>query len=166
MAGWLYKWLFLVLWFGLPVSVHPVYVSVVEIEHNAAEKRLEISCKIFTDDLEKELRIEGNANVDLLTKNNKAAMDLLVRKYILRHFSIAADGKAVQLNYLGYEQQEEGIVAYLQVDTLINIKKLAVTDNILYEYAREQMGIIHITVNGIRKSYKLNNPEDKAFFEF
>ena len=52
MASIFYKWLIL-LWlpfFPSQQDAHPIYVSVTEIEHNAAEKTLEISCRIFTDD--------------------------------------------------------------------------------------------------------------------
>ena len=77
MAGLLFKWLLLTSWWfpsqtqggeGLQVVVpdqmivldnlsnnkilHPFYVSVTEINHNAADKTLEISCKMFTEDLE------------------------------------------------------------------------------------------------------------------
>ena len=38
-------------------NLHPIFVSVTEIEHNAKDKTLEISCKIFTDDFEKTLRL-------------------------------------------------------------------------------------------------------------
>ena len=57
MASSLNKWLFIlglsfVLTSAKPVD-HPFHVSVIEINHNAADKNLEISCKIFTDDFEK-----------------------------------------------------------------------------------------------------------------
>ena len=35
---------------------HPIFVSVTQIDHNATDKTLEISCKIFTDDFEQTLR--------------------------------------------------------------------------------------------------------------
>jgi Domain of unknown function (DUF6702) len=31
---------------------HPLYISVTEINHNAKDRILEVSCKIFTNDLE------------------------------------------------------------------------------------------------------------------
>jgi hypothetical protein len=67
---------------------------------------------------------------------------------------------------LGYEQDEEGIVSYYQVNNIAAVKKLDITDNILFEYKKEQISIIHTTVNGNKKSTKLINPEDKYSFEF
>jgi hypothetical protein len=54
-------------------------MSVTEIEHNATAKRLELSCKLFTDDFEKTLRTKYKGTVDLTHPSNKAAMDKLVR---------------------------------------------------------------------------------------
>ncbi|MEP7254657.1 MAG: DUF6702 family protein [Ferruginibacter sp.] len=168
MAGFLFKWL-LIGGFLLtpPAQVsHPIFVSVTEIEHNAKDKTLEISCKIFTDDFEKALRQQYNTHIDLLNPKEKAAMEKLVSGYVLKHLAIKADGKSVILQYLGYEQQEEGIVSFFQVNNISSVKKIEVTDNILFEYKKEQISLIHVIVNGDRKSTKLVNPEEKASFEF
>ena len=145
---------------------HPVFMSVTEIEHNAKDKTLEISCKIFTDDFERTLRQTYKGTVDLINPKDKAAMNKLVSDYVQHHLLIAADGKKVALQFIGYEQQEEGILSYFQVDNIVSVKKIDVTDNILYEYKKEQIEIIHVTVAGNRKSTRLDNPQDKAGFEF
>lgn len=164
----LYKW-FLLLSLAFVAgsfSTHPIFVSVTEIEHNAKDKTLEISCKIFTDDFEKTLRKAYNTHVDLLLSKDKPAMDKLVNNYVQKHLKIAVNGKAVALKFIGYEQIEEGIYSYYQVDNVIAVKNISVTDNILYEYNSQQISLLHITVNGNRKSTKLNNPEDKVAVEF
>lgn len=168
MAGFLFKWLLFVGFLhSTPAPViHPIFVSVTEIEHNAKDKTLEISCKIFTDDFEKTLRQQYNTHVDLLNPKEKTAMEKLVSDYVPKHLFIKADGKPAPLQYLGYEQQEEGIVSFYQVNNISSVKKLEITDNILFEYKKEQISIIHTIVNGNRKSTKLVNPEDKASFEF
>lgn len=150
---------------AVPVA-HPFFVSVVEIEHNAKEKTLEISCKIFTDDFEKTLRMAYHKPVDLVNPTNKPAMDNLVSDYVQKHLKISLDGKTVALKFIGYELIEEGIYSYYQVDNLVSVKNIAVTDNVLYEYKKEQVNLLHVTVNGNRKSTRLINPDDKASFSF
>jgi len=149
-----------------PETYHPIFVSVTEIEHNAKDKTLEISCKIFTDDFEKALRSTYKTYVDLLQPKDKNAMNKLVADYVQKHLLIKADGKTLALQFLGYEQDEEGIESYYQVNNIASVKKLDITDNILFEYKKEQISIIHTTVNGNKKSTKLVNPEDKYSFEF
>ncbi len=167
MASFLFKWLLIGgLAFNPAAIYHPIYVSVTEIEHNAKDKTLEVSCKIFTDDFEKTLRSTYNTYVDLLKPKDKNAVNKLVADYVQKHLLIKVDGKPVVLQFLGYEQDEEGIVSYYQVNNINAVKKLDITDNILFEYKKEQLSIIHTTVNGNKKSTKLVNPDEKASFEF
>jgi hypothetical protein len=145
---------------------HPIFVSVTEIEHNGKEKLLEISCKIFTDDFEKALRTAYKTKVDLLNANTKPAMDKLVNNYLQKHLVIAVDGKACLLKFIGYEKIEEAIYAYFEVDNIVAPKKISITDDILYEYKKEQFSLLHVSVGGRRQSTKLGNPERQAVFAF
>ncbi len=172
----LYKWLmfFSVINFqGVPISPfrglegsHPLFVSVTEIELNAKDKTLEISCKIFTDDFEKALRQNYKTTVDLLKPANKAAMNKLVSDYVQKHLSVLVDGKKTVLQFLSYQQQDAGTISYYQVNNITAVNKIDIIDNILYDYKKDQIGIVHVTVDGNRKSTKLNNPNCFASFEF
>jgi len=176
MVAFLFKWLIAFSLVNFQTSInspfkgaggnHPIYVSVTEIEHNAKDKTLEISCKIFTDDFEKTLRQAYKTHVDLLAPKDKTAMNKLVSGYIQKHLLIKADGKPVVLEFMGFEQEEEGIISFFQVSNIAYIKKINITNNILYEYKKEQISLIHLLVNDKRQSTKLINPEEKASFEF
>jgi hypothetical protein len=172
MASILYKWFLLAILLPANLagshhnSLHPYFLSVVEIEHNAKDKTLEVSCKMFTDDLEKTLEQNYKTGVDLLHPKDKPATDKLVSDYIQKHLVISIDGKTVTMNFLGYEKDDEAILSYWQVNNINAIKKVAVTDNLLYDYKKEQMGIVHVIVNGNRKSSRLTNPDDKVSVEF
>ncbi len=168
MVLFLFKWLMVgSLAFSSPsVAVHPIFVSVTEIEHNTKDKTLEISCKIFTDDFERTLRQAYNTHVDLLKPKDKNAMNKLVADYVQKHLQIKPDDKATNLQFLGYEQDEDGIISFYQVNNIVTVKKIEVVNNILFEYKKEQMGIVHVIVNSKRQSAKLLNPVDKASFEF
>ena len=169
MPGLLFKWLLVpLIWLSVGANSgrHPIYVSVTEIEHNAKEKTLEVSCKIFTDDFEKTLRNTYKTHVDLLDSKIKPAMDKLVSDYVLKHLKIVVDGKPSQLKYLGYERIEEGIYSYYQADNIPSVKKITVTDDVLFEFNEQQMSLIHVIVGGERKSTKLDNPEREAVLSF
>ncbi|NOT52362.1 MAG: hypothetical protein HOP10_13920 [Chitinophagaceae bacterium] len=145
---------------------HPFHVSVVEIEHNATDKTLEISCKIFTDDFETILAKNYNTKVDLTNPPNKAAMDTLVKKYIASHLSLKVGGKAVTFNYIGYEVDKEASWGYIEVENISSVSKLDVTNNILYDKFDDQMNIMHVKVGDNRKSTKLNYPDKETSFSF
>jgi hypothetical protein len=170
MAAILYKWFLLLSLTGQPDMApvnHPFFISVTEIEHNAKEKTLEISCKIFTDDFEKILRQNNTSTpVDLITVKNKAAMDRIVNEYVQRHFTLKVDDRNAAMKFIGFQRQEEAVYSFFEVADIASVKKIAVTDNLLYDYKKEQVSIVHVTVGGNLKSTRMNNPDDKYVFEF
>ena len=147
-------------------TVHPFYVSVVEINHNGTDKTLEISCKIFTDDFQKALGKAYNTSVDLINPKDRTAVEKQISDYISDHLSLIADNKPVKFQYLGYEISEEAVWSYLQVDNITSIKNLDIVNKILHDYTDKQVNIMHITVNGGRKSTKLDYPKTSASFSF
>ena len=175
MAFILSKWfLLLFVGFGFPradqpspnADVHPFYVSVTEINQNAAEKSLEISVKFFADDFEHTLEKAYKAQLDITSDKDKASFDKFVPDYIAKHFALAVDGKPAKLNYVGYEKEKESVYCYFEVTNTPTAKRLDITSNLLYELTQEQINIMHITVNGKRQSSKLSYPDVKASFQF
>jgi hypothetical protein len=133
---------------------HPFHLSSTELDYNSKENTWELSCRIFTDDLEA-----------ALSKNHKE-MDVLVKKYALANLGLRANGKVLSLNYLGFEKDNEAVVVYLESETVKGVKKLETTNSILYDQYDDQSNIIHVTYSGNRKSSKLDYPSKKLVNDF
>ncbi|HZI54215.1 MAG TPA: DUF6702 family protein [Chitinophagaceae bacterium] len=175
MATGLNRWFFLWLvpfhfftlekWKG-EAWLHPLHISVTEINHNSTDKTLEISCKMFTDDFEKVLAQNYKTKVDLINPVDRLAMEKLVNDFIQKHIAIKADGKSAQLSYLGYERENDAIYSYFQADNIGSAKKLEIINSILHELFTDQINMMHIVVGGKRKSVKLDFPEKEAVVSF
>lgn len=151
---------------ALPAGLHPFHVSVVEVNHNATDRTLEISCKIFTDDFEKVLAQNYKTKVDLINPPVRKAMDSLVKKYIVSHLSIRANGNPVNFSYLGFEHESEAVYAYLEVGNIVQVKKIEAIDKLMQDLFTDQLNLMHVTVGGNRKSTKLEYPQTTAVFDF
>ena len=162
MALLIHKWFL----FAATLVVHPLFVSVTEINHNAQEKTLEISCKTFTDDLEKAIEKSSNAKIDLFTVKDKAAANKAITDYFRKLLLLKADGKTVQMELVGFEREGDATWSYFQVTNIPTLKKLETNNNILYEASDEETNLMHVTVNNVRKSTKIDYPDVKAVFEF
>ncbi len=145
---------------------HPLYISIIDINHNAKDKALEVSVRIFTDDFENILKKYSNAKIDLSHPADKTAMDKLVSNYLLSRLQIKADNKNTALHYVGFELQQESIWTYFEVTNIASVKKIEVNTTILYDYQEKQINIIHAKVNGDEKSFRLDNPKSYAAFEW
>jgi hypothetical protein len=174
MASTWYKWLILPVLFvrsvgpqEITVDPHPVYISVTEINHNAGDKTLEISCKIFSTDFETTLAKAFNTKIDLFNPRDKEVLNKQITDYIRKHLVIKADGKPTTLELVGFEREDDAIWNYFQVNNIaVAPKKVEVANSLLYDAFDQQINLLHVTVGGQRKSTKLNYPDANAAFEF
>lgn len=162
MAITLFKWLYILLFH----AVHPIYISVTEINHNPNDKTLEISCKLFADDFEKVLTKKTGTAVHILKPKDKASLDKMFAQYLGENFSVKADGKTASLFYLGFEVEEDAVYCYMQANDIASLKKIELFNTLLYDLNDKQAGIMHVTVNGNRKSTKLDYPASQVTIQF
>ena len=162
MAASVYKWLMAAVF----AVAHPFYVSVTEINHNAKDKTLEISCKMFLDDTESILKKQYNTTVELTTPKDPKKAQQMVSEYVKKHLQLKVDGKAVPMEFVGFEVEGASIWSYFQVNNVTNPHKIDITNNILYESWDSQISIMHVQVGGNKKSTRVVNPEANASFEF
>ncbi len=145
---------------------HPFYVSVTEVNHNQNNQTIEISSKIFFDDLEREIEKEFKVNFDIIKPTDKAKVNALIAAYVKKHLQIKVDGKYEQMNFIGYEIQEDAAWCYFEIPKINKVKNLEINNNILYQLHAEQINMMNVTVGGKRQSTKLDNPNFKAQFTF
>lgn len=163
-------------WLILPVMLflngnsgamlHPFYVSVTEISQNKQEKILEISCKMFTDDVENALNRRYRTSIDILNPADTALARKLLGDYINSHLRLTVNGQVMPAEFIGYEKEGGALWSFLQVNNAAPVSRLAVKNDLLYEMFSTQIGIIHVTVDGKRKSTRLNAPDKEAVFNF
>lgn len=145
---------------------HPLHLSSMELNYTTKGATVEISCRLFTDDLESALTKAFKVHADLSSTAKHAAMDELVKKYATQHLQLKTGGKVIGLNYLGFEKDNEAIVLYIESVPVKGLKDLEILNTLMYDLFDDQSNIMHITYNGNRKSTKLDYPEKlyKAVF--
>jgi hypothetical protein len=143
-------------------AFHPIHVSTSNIEYNGKDNKLEVICTIFTDDFEAALAKQYHAKTDLNKADMHAAMDALVKSYLAANLHVKVGDAPVNLNYLGFEINREATDVYLESDKIPTVKKVDVEVSLLHNLFDDQINIVHITVNGVRKSEKLDYPDKKV----
>jgi len=147
--------------------LHPLYVSLTDIHHNPKEKIVEVSVRIFTDDLEAVLRTTTKEIVNLSGDKHSPAMDSLVKKYIQKNIGFTINGKPCQLKYVGFEEQSESIWTYLEINGVETIKNVQLVNTILYDYKKaEQINMVNCVANGLVLNTKISYPSNRATFNF
>jgi hypothetical protein len=144
---------------------HPYYVSVSEIKIDTEKGFVNVSCRMFTEDLQNAIYKLYQEKIDLM-QNNESNKKLLAQ-YINERLKIVVGDKAVVLKFIGFEIEEEATWCYLENTSLLKGGKVQILNTLLYDFLPEQSNLIHCYYNNLdRKSYKLNNPDKLAVFEF
>ena len=161
--------IFVIAPFSTPVKAykfHPFYVSVTEMNYDGKTKSFEVSCKMFAEDIEDVLKQNYKTNIDLSNDKMQARNNNLMNDYMVKHLAFNIDSKPTGFKFVGFEKDKESVYCYLEVLNVPAVKKLAVTNSILYDFKKEQINIIHVMFNGKRESTKIDYPQNQASFSF
>jgi hypothetical protein len=139
---------------------------VTEVNFNAKNNNLEISCKMFIDDLQNALKQNYKRQIDLGNEKQEAENSKIINDYLTKHFSIIADAKGVGLKFVGFEKESESVYCYFEATNVTSPKKVVITNKILHDYKQEQVNIMHVVVNGNRKSAKTDLQTSQASLSF
>ncbi|MRX46557.1 DUF6702 family protein [Pedobacter puniceum] len=148
------------------VFFHPFYVSVTEIRQNPESKTIQISTKIFFDDLEKAIKEESSQDINILKPTDKAALEKLIAAYLQKHLYMVVNGKTMPANFLGFEIEEDAAWCYLETEKVAKINKLEVFNDVLFKQHDSQVNILNVLAGDTKTSTKLDNPKNRAFFSF
>lgn len=159
---------FLVSIFQLASLLHPIHVSVTEIEMDEKDKRLEIMMRVFADDLELSLRKSmRQPELDILGMP-AADVDRIVSAYLKDHFKISLDNKTQKTSYLGHELDDLAFIFYIEAPNVRKWETIQIQNDIIMETHDDQSNLVHVTVGETVRSLRLtrNNPVDNLTFEF
>jgi len=144
--------------FGFALWFHPIHLSITEIDHNEKSKALQITMRIFVDDLELSIRKKVNdPELDLLEPGNGRTTDNLVRDYLMETVKLKVDKKAVKMNYIGHEIEGPAMICYVEVENIKKFTTIEVTNRVILETHDDQSNLVNVNYKDKVKSIRLTN---------
>jgi hypothetical protein len=136
--------------------LHPFHISVLDMEFDEDSKAIEISCRIFLDDLEETLRSYTNeAQLDIMANASRETVHNALERYVQEKVKIIVNGKAVELTYLGEEIDDDVMWCYIEVSKVKKLESIQVENHLLLDSFDDQMNLVHMKAFGDTKSLKL-----------
>lgn len=125
--------------------MHKFYVSLTEIRYNETSSRIEVSMRIFPDDLDRALEERYGVDTHLASSLEPPEADSLVGEYLRAHFSVITDGREVAFTYLGKEPESDALWCYLESEPLeATPPDLLIRNNLLMDQFEGQVNIIQV----------------------
>lgn|SRR5690606_72747 len=147
-------------------DVHKFYVGIHQINYAKDKKMLQVTSRIFVDDLEDVLKLKHKRTF-LIGDNNATAEELaLMQKYLTDNFTIKVNGKIMPLNYLSSELEANVLICYFNIRDISKITSLEIKNKILFDYVTEQQNIVQTNVNGKKNSFLMTVDEPVGKLSF
>ncbi len=157
---------FFLVFIFLAFSEHKFYVSLVQLDHNEKDTLLEITMKIFTDDLENALEVQSGLLLKLGTKHELPESDSILVNYISDNFKLKLNGQDLIINYLGKEVDLDVTWCYLEVSGVEFIEKMEIIDKMLTEIFEDQSNLIKVKYKGKESAALLNRSRQMDVIKF
>lgn len=141
--------------------VHKFYLSNTSIEFNAQTRAIEITSKIFTDDLEHAIEAQCYRYHSLNPQTPEVFE--LVKKYIGDNLSLQVGGRSVVLNFLGYSVDNDMTNLFIEA-SYFDPNSVIVNNTILLDLYSDQQNIVEVRWNGQSKREYFT--KDKKQFQF
>jgi len=138
-------------------GVHKYYVAVFQMEHKPEKKTIQITGRIFIDDLEKTLNAKYGKTFYLATTKELPETTNTVKQYLLDKITVRVNGKSAPVTFLAKEVDDDILVCYLTVPAPKKVTSIEVRNTVLQEMFREQQNMINTKVSNERKSLLLTH---------
>lgn len=148
-------------------AAHKFYVSVTNVSYAEKEDALQITTRIFIDDLEAVLLERYGIKGSLATENESKQADEYLEKYLRKKFQIEIDGEQNTYDIIGRKYDDDVCVFYLELPKigLAALKTIQIENEVLTDLYDEQQNVVHFKINGKKKSFVLLKSDTKGMLK-
>lgn len=152
---------------SLFLQLHPIHLSVTEVNYSVKDKTFQITSRIFIDDLELSIRAAKKENdLNLLEPGSGRKTEDLAAEYLLKHLKVKIDGKPVVLQFLGSEVEDVALICYVETAVVKKFRTIEVMNDVIQETHADQSNLVHVSFGGQVKSARLMRENPSEVFMF
>lgn len=138
--------------------LHPVHVSLLNVDLDPESGKIEIVFKLFSDDFERVILHKYNVDLDLTSKVDPGEKADAIQKYIDESFELRINGTKIdKWEYTGNQVNEEAIWLYYKNLWPGKIEKVSITNEALMDLYEDQTNLVIVTCRDKQNGYRLDN---------
>ncbi len=145
-------------------AVHKFYLSVTHVVYSEKDDALQITTRVFIDDMEKLLDERYGLKAQLGTASESKSADEYLEKYFKAKLLFEIDGKVTEYQFLGKKYDVDVMICYLEIPKIgmDKIKSIQIQNEILTDLFDEQQNVVHFKINEKKKSFVLIKSDTKG----
>ena len=138
-------------------AIHKFYMAIYQVNYVPTKKRIEITARLFVDDLNVVLEKKYHKKTALGLPNESTEDEALMKKYLSEHVFFKVNGSKTPFQYLSKELQSNVLVCYLKISDVPKITSLEIINDAFIEQFPDQQNLIQSTIYGKKNSLLLTN---------
>lgn len=146
-------------------TAHKFYTSIYQINYVPQKKMIQITSRIFVDDLndamEKRFHSKSYIGTDKETPQDEVAM----QKYLAEKFILKVNGILKPMSFRSKEIEANVLICYFRITDVSKISKLEIENRALMELNSDQQNIIQANISGEKQSLLLTADNFKGMLK-
>jgi hypothetical protein len=147
-------------------GVHKFYMAIYQINYVPEKKMLQITSRIFMDDLNRTLEKKYKKKFYLGTDKESLESIVFLKKYLSEKLSIKVNGHNKTMNFLSKEIDGDVLVCYLNIKEISKLSSLEIVNSVLIDGFLEQQNIVHVTAFGTKNSFLFTESSTKQVLKY
>ena len=148
-------------------SFHKFYMGVFQVNYAQEKKMIQITSRIFIDDLNNGLEKKYHKKTFVGTEKETPEDIELLKKYLAENFIIKINGQSKPITFLSKEvEAADVLVCYSRIKDIDKIKTLEISNTILIDWNTEQQNITHVSAFGTKKSVLFTESSRKELLKY
>ncbi|PIP54584.1 MAG: hypothetical protein COX07_04560 [Bacteroidetes bacterium CG23_combo_of_CG06-09_8_20_14_all_32_9] len=147
-------------------AMHPVHVSVTNIDFNPKQKAFNISIKLFLDDFQGVILKNNNVDLNLEKPNVLPDADDYIKNYIQNNVKITINNSKFsqkKMKFIRKEISEGALWLYFTYQLPGKIETIQVENNLLNDYYPDMTNLVIMKYKELENGYTLN--KHNTFFK-
>lgn len=159
--------LFVVLIFSMSsFAAHKFYVALFQVNYVSEKKMIQITARIFVDDLNNALEKKYSKKVQLGSDLETDADLVLLKKYIAEKLIIKVNGETKPMQFLSKEMEGDVLICYVGIKEIKKISALDIYNAILTQSNAEQQNIMHFNILGVKNTLLFTTSTSKGVLKY
>nr|WP_281235214.1 DUF6702 family protein [Flavobacterium gelatinilyticum] len=147
-------------------AFHKFYVGVFQVEYASEKKMIQITSRIFIDDLNNGLEKKYHKKTFVGTERETSEDLDLLRKYLAENFTIKINGQVKAITFLSKETEGDVLVCYSRIKDVDKFKNIEISNTILVDWNSDQQNITHVSVFGTKKTVLFTQSSRKELLKY
>lgn len=140
---------------------HAFHTSLTEMKYNAKEKSMEISIRMFTDDLELALTKANNGQKIFIGGKNDNS-EAILSKYVQLYFAIVTPLKQKKaVNFIGKEIEGDATWVYIEMPDFQDPKGHFIYNSLMQEMFDDQTNLVNLQYLGTKKTFLFDGKKNR-----